>query len=74
MSFKDWKQEDGLHGYLKSKQKDMVVLKELLEAGKVAPMIERRYQLSETAAAKAYLEEGHAQGKAIINMETSDKS
>jgi NADPH:quinone reductase-like Zn-dependent oxidoreductase len=50
----------------KLNQKDLVVLKELLEAGKVVPVIERRYSLHETAEAIRYLEEGHARGKIVI--------
>ncbi len=52
----------------KSNQKDLVVLKELIEAGKVTSVIDRRYQLSETAEAIKYLEEGHARGKIIITV------
>ncbi len=47
---------------------DMVVLQELLEAGKVKPVIDRRYELSETADAFRYLEEGHARGKIVITV------
>ncbi len=42
---------------------------ELLEAGKVKPVIDRRYPLSEVAEAIRYLEEGHAQGKVVITLE-----
>ena len=49
-------------------QKDLVQLKDLLEAGKIVPVIDRRYPLSETAEAIRYLEEGHARGKVIINV------
>ena len=49
-------------------------MKELLEAGKVVPVIERRYPLSETAEAIRYLEEGHAQGKVVITVENDDKT
>jgi len=52
----------------KPNQKDLVFIKELLEAGKVVPMIDRRYPLSETAEALRYLEEGHARGKVVITM------
>ncbi len=45
---------------------DLEVLKELLEAGKIAPVIERRYPLSETAEALRYLGQGHARGKVVI--------
>ncbi len=47
---------------------DMAVLRELLEAGKVTPVIDRRYALSEVADAFGYLGEGHAQGKIVITV------
>jgi NADPH:quinone reductase-like Zn-dependent oxidoreductase len=47
---------------------DMMVLRELLEAGKVTPVIDRRYELSEIADALRYLGKGHAQGKIVITM------
>ena len=47
---------------------DLLFMKELLEAGKVKPVIDRRYPLSETAAAIRYLEAGHARGKVIITI------
>jgi NADPH:quinone reductase-like Zn-dependent oxidoreductase len=50
----------------KPNQEDLVFMKKLLEAGKVKPVIERRYPLSEVAEAVRYLEEGHAQGKVVI--------
>jgi NADPH:quinone reductase-like Zn-dependent oxidoreductase len=46
--------------------KDLVFMKELIEAGKVVPVVDRRYPLSETAEAIRYLEKGHARGKVII--------
>jgi NADPH:quinone reductase-like Zn-dependent oxidoreductase len=49
-------------------QKDLAFMKELLEAGKVKPVIDRHYPLSETAKAIRYLEEGHAQGKVVITV------
>jgi NADPH:quinone reductase-like Zn-dependent oxidoreductase len=49
-------------------QKDLVFLKDLLEAGKVVPIIDRRYPLSEVAEALRYLEEGHARGKVLITV------
>jgi len=52
----------------KSNQRDLVFIKELLEAGKVVPVIERRYPLGETAEALQYLEAGHAKGKVVITV------
>jgi NADPH:quinone reductase-like Zn-dependent oxidoreductase len=49
-------------------QPDLLVLTELLEAGKVVPVIDQRYTLSETREAIRYLEEGHARGKVVITV------
>jgi NADPH:quinone reductase-like Zn-dependent oxidoreductase len=49
-------------------KKDLVVLQELLETGKIKPVIDRTYPLSETAEAIGYLEAGHARGKVIITV------
>jgi NADPH:quinone reductase-like Zn-dependent oxidoreductase len=49
--------------------KDLAVLGNLMEAGTVTPVIDRRYALSDTPEAIRYLEEGHARGKVIITME-----
>jgi NADPH:quinone reductase-like Zn-dependent oxidoreductase len=43
----------------------------LIEAGKVTPVIDRTYPLSETADAVRYLEAGHARGKVVITVEAS---
>jgi NADPH:quinone reductase-like Zn-dependent oxidoreductase len=53
-------------------QKDLVFLKDLLETGKIVPVIDRRYPLSGVAEALRYLEEGHAQGKVVITVEHGD--
>jgi NADPH:quinone reductase-like Zn-dependent oxidoreductase len=52
--------------------KDLVLLKDLLEAGKIVPVIDKRYPLSDVAEAVRYLEEGHAQGKIVITVEHGD--
>ena len=57
-----------------NKKEDMVFLTELLEAGKVVPVIDRRYPLSEVAEAFRYLEEGHHQGKIVITVEHNNKT
>ena len=58
----------------KPNQKDLVFMKELLEAGKVVPVIDRRYPFHETAEAIRYLEAGHARGKVVITMEQNDNT
>ena len=57
-----------------SNNKDLVVLKELIEAGKVTPVIDRTYPLSDTPEAFRYLEEGHARGKVVITVEHNNKT
>ncbi|HKV59615.1 MAG TPA: NAD(P)-dependent alcohol dehydrogenase [Ktedonobacteraceae bacterium] len=64
----------GLMGIAQINQKDLVFVKELVEAGKVVPVIDRRYSLCETAEAIRYLEEGHARGKVVITVEQNTKS
>jgi NADPH:quinone reductase-like Zn-dependent oxidoreductase len=49
-------------------REDLAVLKELIEAGKLIPVVDRTYPLSETAAAMRYLEQGHAQGKVVVTV------
>jgi NADPH:quinone reductase-like Zn-dependent oxidoreductase len=56
------------------KQKDLIFLKELLETGKIVPVIDKRYPLSETAEAIRYFGEGHARGKIVITMEHNNKT
>lgn len=48
---------------------DLVVMSELIEAGRVKPVIERRYPLSEAAEALRYVGEGHAKGKIVITVD-----
>ena len=52
-------------------QEDLGLIKELIEAGKVKPVIDRCYPLSEAAEALRYLGEGHAKGKVVITVEHS---
>lgn len=52
----------------KPDQDSLILIKELLEAGKVKPVIDRCYPLSEVAEAIRYLEAGHAQGKVVITV------
>ena len=59
----------GFMGVAKINQKDLVFVKELLEAGKVVPVIDRSYALGEVPEAYRYFEEGHAKGKVVITLE-----
>ena len=49
-------------------REDLLVLNEMIEAGKVTPVIDRSYELSEIADAMRYLGEGHARGKIIVTV------
>jgi len=49
-------------------QHDLTVMRGLMESGKVIPVIDKRYRLSEVAEAVRYLEEGHARGKVVITL------
>jgi NADPH:quinone reductase-like Zn-dependent oxidoreductase len=54
--------------------KDLNILKELLEEGKVEPVIDRRYPLSSAAEAIRYLEEGHARGKVVVTITENNQA
>ena len=55
-------------------QEDMLALKDLIESGKVTPVIDRTFSLSEVPEAIRYLEEGHARGKIVITLKHNDKT
>ena len=61
-------QKMGFMEIAKINQKDLVVMNELFEVGKVVPVIDRCYSFLETAEALRYLGEGHARGKIVITM------
>ena len=50
-------------------QKDVALLADLMQTGKMKPVIDRTYKLSETADALRYLEQGHARGKIVVTVE-----
>ncbi|MPR32681.1 NAD(P)-dependent alcohol dehydrogenase [Salmonirosea aquatica] len=54
----------------KPSQKDLFILKELIETGKVKPVIEKNYKLSEVPEAIRFVEAGHARGKIVIEVAT----
>jgi NADPH:quinone reductase-like Zn-dependent oxidoreductase len=52
----------------KERQQDLLTLKDLIEAGKLTPVIDRTYPLSEAPQAIRYLEQGHARGKVVLTV------
>ena len=50
-------------------KKDLTVMGDLMQSGKVTPVIDRTYKLSDAAEAVRYLEQGHARGKVVLTVE-----
>ena len=63
-----------LGGLTVKPNQDLVFMKELIEAGKVKPVIDKRYPLHETAEAFRYYGEGHARGKVVIIVESNGRN
>lgn len=55
----------------KSDQKDLTTLAKLLEAGKLVPVVDKRYPLAQAAEALRYLEQGHPAGKVVVTVAPS---
>jgi NADPH:quinone reductase-like Zn-dependent oxidoreductase len=55
-------------------KEDLTIMRDLMESGKVTPVVDKTYPLNQTADAIRYLEQGHARGKVIITMAQSDKT
>jgi NADPH:quinone reductase-like Zn-dependent oxidoreductase len=53
---------------------DLTIPGDLMQSGKMTPVIDRRYKLSDVPAALRYLKEGHARGKAVITVEQDNKT
>jgi NADPH:quinone reductase-like Zn-dependent oxidoreductase len=54
------------------KQKDLVVLKELMEAGKIVPVVDKCYPLSQVPEAYRYLKTRHAPGKIVVTLKNNN--
>jgi NADPH:quinone reductase-like Zn-dependent oxidoreductase len=68
LASKPGKQQIGSMGIAKINKDDLAFMAELLEAGKVVPVIDRSYPLSEIVQAFRYFEETHARGKVVITV------
>src|SRR5438132_9798501 len=58
----------------KLNKQDLTIMRELMETGKVTPVIDRRYSLSEVPEAIRYLEKRHARGKVVITLDYHNKT
>ncbi len=58
----------------KLNKEDLTIMRDLMECGKITPVIDKRYKLSEVPEAIRYLEEGHARGKVVITLEYANQT
>ncbi|MBI2331742.1 MAG: NAD(P)-dependent alcohol dehydrogenase [Chloroflexi bacterium] len=64
------KKQISFQGIATTPQEDLLVLKQLLETGKIVPVIDKSYPLRDTAEAMRYLVEEHARGKVVIKIQS----